>query len=112
MMPPCTHPGMKRLFCLIGKKRPHYELQRRYVRHGDCATQRAATHLPAGIDRVRTHASTSLLRMSAGILCLTSNGDWWWTMYSRALEALKKKSWIREVKAQAGLGCELLILTN
>ena len=33
-------------------------------------------HLPAGIEGVRTHASTSLLRMSAGVFCLASNGDW------------------------------------
>ena len=66
-----------------------YEHQRRYVRHGDCATHRAATRLPAGIEGVRTHASTSLLRTSAGVLCLASNGDWWWTMCSNALEAWK-----------------------
>ena len=24
IMPPCVHPGMKRLFCPIGKKRPHF----------------------------------------------------------------------------------------
>ena len=50
--------------------------QRRYARHGDCATHRAATHLPAGIEGVRTRASTSLLSMSAGVLCLASNGHW------------------------------------
>ena len=31
-------------------------------------SHRAATHLPAGIEGVRTHASISLLRVSAGVL--------------------------------------------
>jgi len=66
-----------------------YEHQMRYVRNGDCATHRAATHLPAGIDRVRIHALISLLRMSAGVLCFASNGDWSWTMCCRAVEAWK-----------------------
>ena len=34
------------------------------------------THLPAGIEGVRTHASISLLRMSTAVGCLASNGDW------------------------------------
>ena len=48
----------------------------RYVRLGEFVTHRAATHLLAGIEGVRIHASTSLLRVSAGVLCLASNGDW------------------------------------
>ena len=40
----------------------------------------------AGIEGVRIHASTSLLRMSAGMLYLASNGDWWWTMSCRSLK--------------------------
>ena len=31
---------------------------------------------PAAFEGTRTHASTSPLRMSAGVLCLTSNDDW------------------------------------
>ena len=46
------------------------------VPHAHGATHRAPTHLPVGIEGVRTHASTSLLRVSAGVLCLASNGDW------------------------------------
>ena len=87
-----TTPASKRIFLVLeppyGPASCH-EHQRRYVRHGDCATHRAATRLPAGIEGVRTHASTSLLRTSAGVLCLASNGDWWWTMCSNALEAWK-----------------------
>ena len=60
--------------------------KRRHVRHAECATHRAATHLPTGIEGVRTHASTSLLRVSAGVLCLASNGDW----SSRSLEKFLK----------------------
>ena len=43
-------------------------------------THRAATHPPVGIEGVRTHAPTSLLRMSAGVLCLASNDHWCCTM--------------------------------
>ena len=42
--------------------------KRRYVRHAECATHKEATQLPAEIEGVRTHALTSLLRMSAGVL--------------------------------------------
>ena len=52
------------------------EHQMRYIRHAECAAHRIAAHLPAEIEGVRTHASTSLLRMCAGVLCLASNGDW------------------------------------
>ena len=50
--------------------------KKRYVRHPECATHRAATHVPAGIEGVGTHASTSLLRVSAGVFGLASNGGW------------------------------------
>ena len=52
--------------------------KRQYVRHAKCPSHREATHLPAGIEGVRTHASISLLRTSAGVLCVASNGDWCW----------------------------------
>ena len=50
--------------------------KRLYVRYAECATHVAATHSPAGMEGVRTHTSTSLLRVSAGVLYLASNGDW------------------------------------
>ena len=53
-----------------------YEHHRRYVGDGDCVTHRAPTHLPAGIEGVRTHASISLLRKSARVFCLASYADW------------------------------------
>ena len=45
------------------------EHQRRYVRRAErvaCAAYKTAMHLSAGIEGVRTHASVSLLRTSAG----------------------------------------------
>ena len=73
----------------------------RYIRHAYGATHRAPTHLPVGIQGVRTHASTSLLRVSAVVLCLPSNGDW----RSRSLKNYLKfeSSRIKLVD----LGCEL-----
>ena len=53
-----------------------FKHHRRYVEDGDCATYRAPTHRPVGIEGIRTHASTSLLRLSAGVLWLASNRDW------------------------------------
>ena len=82
-----------------------YEHQIRYVRNGDCATHRAATHLPAGIDGVRIHALISLLRMSAGVLCFASAMA---TGRGRCVVVLSKleKSlkWLGEVEDQIGLG--------
>ena len=49
---------------------------RYYVPHAYSAAHITSTHLPAAIDGVRTHASVSLMRTSAGVLCLASNGDW------------------------------------
>ena len=74
--------------------------KRRYVRHAECATRRGDTHLSAGIERIRTRASTSLLRVSAGVLCLASNGDW----CSRSLKILE----VGKLEDQTGLGWELL----
>ena len=71
----------------------------RYVGHVECATHRAATHTPAGIEGVRTHASAFLLRVFAGVLCLASNGDW----CSRSLKFLE----VGRLEDQTGLGCEL-----
>ena len=68
------------LLVLVSTYEPasRYKHQSRHVGHGDCATHRVATHLPAGIEGVRKHASISLLRTSAGDSCLASNGDWCW----------------------------------
>ena len=80
-----------------------YQHQRRYDRHAECATHRAATHLPVGIEGVKTDASTPPLRMSAGVLCLASNDGW-------CSQSLKNgSSSIREVEDQTGwLGGELI----
>ena len=51
---------------------PHEKL---YVGNRDCATRRTPTHLPAGIEGIRTHASTSLLRTSAAVFWLASVGE-------------------------------------
>ena len=58
-----------------------YERRRRYIRQGDCATHRAATYLPAGVEGVRAYASRSLLQISAGLQSLATNEDWWWKKY-------------------------------
>ena len=60
--------------------------KRRYVRQAECATHRAAMHLAAGIEGVKTRASTSVARVFAGVLCLASNGHHWCRMV-RALGA-------------------------
>ena len=65
-----------------------------------CAAHITATHLSAGIDGVRTHASISHTRTSAGVLCLASNGDW----RSRSLKNYVAK----DEEDRTGLGCELL----
>ena len=49
--------------------------------------RRTPTHLPAGIEGVRTHASISLLRTSAVVFCFASIGEW----RSRSLEDLFSK---------------------
>ena len=48
----------------------------RYLWYAQYATHRTSTYLPAGIESVRTHASTSLLRMSTGVLFLARKCDW------------------------------------
>ena len=73
------HTRLKNIFLVL--ETPYgpascYEQQRPYVRHAECAIHRAAAHLPAGIEGVIIHASTSLLRMSTGVLCLASNDHW------------------------------------
>ena len=60
-------------------QRPHLHVKARCPTCRVCS-HRAATHLPAGIEGVRTHASISLLRVSAGVLCLASNDGWCCTM--------------------------------
>ena len=75
--PKQTH--IEKHFCIYGNSLWTCELDPHegwYIGHGDCATHRAPTHLPAGIEGVSTHASLSLLRMSTGVLCLAHNGDW------------------------------------
>ena len=69
---PETHPLENAFFKVLETPygpatRSRYEHQSRYVGHDDCATRRAATRLFAGIEDVRTHASISLLRTSAGV---------------------------------------------
>ena len=82
-----THPHQKAFFHLwklplwTCELDPH---ERWHVGHRDCATRRTPTHLPAGIEGVRTHASISPLRTSAVVYCLASIGEW----RSRSLEAL------------------------
>ena len=47
-----------------------------YLWHAQYAAHTAPTHLPAGIEGVRTHASTSLSRMSTGGFFIASKCDW------------------------------------
>ena len=68
--------------------------------HAHCATHITATHLPAGIDEFRTHASVSLMRTSPRVLCPASNDDW----RSRSLKSYFGK----DEEDRNGLGCELL----
>ena len=78
---PKTHPLENAFFSsgsTVGTSKAQACPKTRYVRYVKCPTHRADTNLPAGIEGVRTHASISLLRASAGVLCLTSNGDWCW----------------------------------
>ena len=104
---PRTTPPLKMHFFSSGNTRwdiPRLQHARsRYIRHDYGATHGAPMHLPVGIEGVRTHASASLLRVSAVVLCLVSNGDW----RSRTLKTYLKfeSSRIKLV----GLGrCELL----
>ena len=96
-------PVLKCIFLVVETPYGYSRLQhakKRYVRHAECATHRAATHLPAGMEGVRTHDLTSLLRMSARVLCLASNGDW----RSRSLKILLRlHSWGRRSDWLLGL---------
>ena len=48
------------------------------------------------------HASTSILRTSAGVLCLGSNGDWWW----KKIFKLGSFGWGSELAWAGKLGLE------
>ena len=105
--PHAKHPRLKKHFFSARNSTSKYvpasyhdKHQRCYVPHAYSAAHITATHLPAGIDRVRTHASASLMRTCAGVLCLTSNGDW----HSRSLKNYVGK----DEGDRTGLGCELL----
>ena len=84
--PHSKHPRLKQRF--FRSRNPMYLVaccdkhKWRYLWHVQYASHRAPTHLPAGIDGGRTHASTSLMRASAGILCFSSKCDW----HSRSLK--------------------------
>ena len=74
-----THPHRKTFFYLW--KLPIWTCQldaheRCYAGHRDCTTCRTPTHLPAGVEGVRTHASISLFRTSAVAFCLASIDEW------------------------------------
>ena len=51
------------------------EHDKRCVRHADYQSNRTHTHLPAGIEGVRIHASIYLLHMSVVVYSLASNVD-------------------------------------
>ena len=101
------HPFLKMHFFCYGNSRwdiPRLQhARRRYIRHAYGATHSAPTRLPVGIEGVTTHALTSLFRVSAEVLCFSSNGDW---RYRSLKKNLKFES--SRIKL-VGLGrCELL----
>ena len=71
--PHLQHPRLKKHF--FSCRNPMYLLATTYDQHQGLyvgraygATHRAATYLPVGIEGGRTHASTSLMRVSAGVV--------------------------------------------
>ena len=84
--------------------------KKRYVRHAECATDRAATHLPAGIEGVRTYLDIPLAGVCRSAL---SSEQWRLVLHDVFSRSLKNSwSWTREVEDQTSLGCELLIPIN
>ena len=73
------HPRLKKHF--FSSRNPMHLVAAAINTNGDTSDMpsmqpKAPTHLPAGIEGVRTHASTSLLRMSTGVFFVANKCDW------------------------------------
>ena len=78
--PHTKHPGLKKLFFFFWRSYVpaicYDKHQKCYFPHAYSAAHITATHPPAGIDGVRINDSVSLMRTSAGVLCLACNNDY------------------------------------